>query len=84
MQYTLPDIMYDVNCISRHESSPSASYFQGINQLIHYLSGYPHCPIMYPDGLYGTTTHDLCQEVSSGKFHSQHISNVLVTFSDGG
>ena len=38
---------------------------------------------MYPAGLYGTTTHDLHQEVSPGYFHPQKISNSLVAFSYG-
>ena len=39
---------------------------------------------MYPSGLYGTTTHELHQEVTSGNFHSHNISNFFVSFVDGG
>ena len=39
---------------------------------------------MYPDGLDGNITHNLHQEVSPSNFHSQNISNGLVTFADGG
>ena len=38
---------------------------------------------MYPDVVYGTTTHDLCQGFSPGGFHSQKISNGLVSFAGG-
>ena len=83
-QYTLPDLMNDVNCLSINLSDPSEPPFKGINNLISYLSVCPHRPIMYPSGLYGTTTHDLHQEVSPGDFHSQNISNGLVDFANGG
>ena len=84
MQYTRSDIMYAVNRISSHDSSPSSPDFQGIKHLVFYLAVCPHCPIIYPAGLDITTTHDLSREVSPGDFHSQNISNVLVDFSDEG
>ena len=84
MQYTLPDLMYDVNLLSIHYSFISSPDFQGINHLTRSLSGCPHFPIMYPDIIDGTTIHDLRQEVSPSEFHSQHISNGLVDFVDGG
>ena len=39
---------------------------------------------MYPAGLYGTTTHELHQEVYPGDFDSQTISNGIVDFIYGG
>ena len=84
MQYTRADIMYDVKYLSRNYYSSSESSFQGIKQLIWYLYGFTHLPIMYPSGLDGTTTHDLRQEVSPGDFHYQKIPNGLVDFADGG
>ena len=83
MQYTLPDIMYDVNHILSHASSPFSPSFQRIKHLIHYLASCPHRPIMYPSGFDGTTTHEFRQDVSPGDFCSQNISNGLVAFSDG-
>ena len=83
MQYTRPDLMYDVNRLSSNYSDPSEPALQGINLLVCYLAILPHRPIMYPAVLYGTTTHDLRQEVSPGEFYSQNISNGLVDFSDG-
>ena len=61
MKYTRPDIIYFVNRISIHASAPSEPDFQRIKHLICYLDGCPHRPIMYPSGLYETTTHDLHQ-----------------------
>ena len=84
MKYTCPDIMYSVNRLSIHTCASSAPAFQGINNLIGYLSGCPRHPIMYPVSLDGITTHDLCQYFSPGELHFQTIPNVLVNFSDGG
>ena len=75
--------MYSVNRISIHVAAPYTPEFQGIEHLIRYLDGCPHCPIIYTVVIDGNTTHDLGQEVSPGKFHSQKISNVLVAFLDG-
>ena len=63
MQYTSPNIVYDVNRLSINSSYPCSPALQGINYLILYISGFPHRPIMYPSGLYCTTTHNLRQEV---------------------
>ena len=76
--------MYAVNRVSSHASAPSVPDFEGIKRLIHFLDGCSHCTIMYPTGLDGTTTHDLCQEVSPGNFQSQKISSDLVDLVDGG
>ena len=84
MQYTRTDIMYYSNGLSIQDSDPSAPSLQGINHLIRYLAGFPPDPIIYPDGLDGNTTHELCQEVSPGDFHSQNIYNDLVDFADWG
>ena len=84
LQFTCPDLMYHVNCISIHTAAPSASAFQDITHLIRYLVGCARCPIMYPYGLYSTTTHDICKEVYPGDFHSQKISNGVVYFAYGG
>ena len=84
MQYTRPDIMYAVNRLPNHYSAPSAPVSQGINHFTRYLDGYSHSNIAYTDGLDNTATHDLCQEVSTGYFYSQNISNGLVDFADGG
>ena len=80
MQYTCPDLMHAVNGISCYDSAQSAPASQGINHLIRYIDGFPHCPIMYPAGLYDTITHDLHQEVSQVDFYSQKIFNGLVSF----
>ena len=63
MQYTCPDLMYAVNRLSSHASEPSASDFQVINNLIHYLDVWVNRTIMYPGGIDGTTNHDLRKEV---------------------
>ena len=76
--------MYAVNHLSIHVYDPSEPAFQGINNLIQYIYFFPHRPIMYPASLDVTTTNDLWQEVSPGKFHFQNISNGLVAFSGGG
>ena len=76
--------MYDDNRLSRYTAAPSASAFQGIKNLILYLSDCIHLPIVNPSGLDVTTTHELCQEVSPGDFHSHNISNGPVNFTDGG
>ena len=83
MQYTRADLMYDVKYLSRNDSSSSESSLQGIKQLIWYLYGFTHLPIMYRSGLDGTNTHDLRQEVPTGDFHYQKIPNGLVDFSYG-
>ena len=57
MQYTCLDLMYDVNCIYIYAASSSAPAFQGTKYLIRYLYGFPHCTIIYPYDLGGTTTH---------------------------
>ena len=80
MQSIHPDIMYSVKNLSRHVSSPTVTTFQGIKHLIYYLDGCPYHPIMYIAGLDGATTHDLRQDVYLCDFHSQKISNDLVTF----
>ena len=84
MQYTRPDLMYAVKCLSRNDSSPSDSAFQCRKDLIWNLSGFPYLPIIYTYGIDGTNTHNLRQEVSPGDFHSKNISNCLVDFADGG
>ena len=84
MQYTLPYLMYAFNHLSIHSYDPSSPNLQGIKYLIGYLPGFPNRPIMYPTVLYGTTTHELHQEVALGDFHSQKISNCLLFLADGG
>ena len=61
MQYTRTDIMYTINCLSIHVGATSSPLFQDIKHLIHYLHGFPHCTVIYPAGLYVTTTHDIYQ-----------------------
>ena len=80
MQYTFPDIMYAVNRLSSHNYTPSAPDFQGINQLIRYIYGRPHLPIMYTAGINGNTTHDIHKEVYPGNFQYQNKYDGLVDF----
>ena len=54
--------MYAFNRLLIHSTDPSEPSFQGIKQLIRYLSGHPNHPIRYTTGIDGTTTHDLHQE----------------------
>ena len=84
MQYICPDIMYAVNRLSNHNSAPSSPAFKGIKKFIRCLSGFPHCPTMYPSGIDGTNTHDIHQDIYPGELHYQKISNGLVDFVDGG
>ena len=80
IQFTRPDIMYSVNRLSSHASATSSPAFQGIKDLVHYISVCPEHPIIYAAGLDGNTNHDLRKDVSPGRFHSQNKSNDLVDF----
>ena len=84
MLYNRPDLMQDVNRLSSHDDASYVPALKSINHLIRYLTGCPHHHIMYPADHDGTTTHELSQEVSPGKLHSQSISNGLVAFADYG
>ena len=84
MQYTRPDLMYTANHMSSYNDAPYTPVFKGINNLIHYVAGFPRLPAVYPSGLDITTTHELSQEVSPVNFYSQNIFNDLVSFTDGG
>ena len=75
--------MDDINNIISHASDPSAPAFQEIKHLTRYLDGFPHCAIMYPDGLDSTTTHELCQEFYPLKFNFQRICNGISAFAYG-
>ena len=76
-------MIYNVNRLSRCPDAPSVPALQGIKQLILYLLGCPHCPIMYPYGLNRNYRHGVFQEVSPEDFHTQHTSRGLVAFVDG-
>ena len=84
MKYTRPDLMYDVNRFSSHDSDTSAPAFEGIKNLIRYLSVCTHLPITYTSGLNENTTNGLHQEVSPCDFHSKKRSTGLVVFVDEG
>ena len=78
MSFKRPDIIYDINSLSRNSYAPLVISFLGIKHLICYLDGLPHHLIIYPSILYGTTTHELPQEVFQCEFHSQKTPNGLV------
>ena len=84
MQHTHPDIIYALKRLYIYATVSSAPAFQGINYLIRHLDGFYHRPFMYPYVIYGTTTHELHQDIYPGEFHFKNIRNTLVDFSGGG
>ena len=84
MQYTCPDLICAANNLPSYTSAPYAPVLQVVKHLTLYLAGLPHCPIIYLSDIYGTTTHELHQEVYPGDFHSQNIPNSRIAFVAGG
>ena len=84
MQYTCLDLIYTTSRLYSYAAAPSIPAFQGIKHLILYRTCLHHCPIIYPSVIYGTKTHELCQEVSPGNYHSKNTPISLFAFADGG